>query len=83
MGDVFPGKPGVSDGFVGLGYKIERFLILGWPSPAGSLDVTWAFVLEEPKPGCTWLIARVRAGRVIAPFWAPLLALKTLVPLGI
>jgi hypothetical protein len=72
VGDVFPGKPGIKDGFVLLGYNPERFLILGWPSPAGPPAVTWAFVLEAPGPGSTRLIVRVRvSGRISPPFRAP------------
>jgi hypothetical protein len=49
-GTVYPATPGVSEGFVLLAFEPERYLILGWPSPAGQPIVTWAFVLEEPKP---------------------------------
>jgi hypothetical protein len=83
VGDVFPGKPGVTEGFVVLGYESERFLILGWPSPAGPPVVTWAFVLEEAEPGCTRLIVRVRAGEGYRPpFGLPRWAVKSIVPLG-
>jgi len=49
VGTVFPAKPGVTEGFVVLAFEPERYLILGWPSPAGPPVVTWAFILEEPK----------------------------------
>jgi hypothetical protein len=67
VGDVFPGKPGITEGFVVLGFEAERFLVLGWPSPEGIPIVTWAFVLEEPAPGCTRLIVRVRVGEGYRP----------------
>lgn len=64
VGDVFPALPGATDGFVLLAYEADRFLILGWPAPDGSLLTTWAFVLLEAPDGCsTRLIARSRAGR--------------------
>jgi hypothetical protein len=83
VGDVFPGKPGVRDGFVVLAFEAERFLILGWPSPEGPPVVSWAFVLEEPESGCTRLIVRVRAGEGYRPpFGLPQWAAQTLMPLG-
>ena len=83
VGTIYPAKPGVTDGFVLLAFEPERYLILGWPSPAGPPVVTWAFVLEEPKPGCTRLIVRVRAaGDYTPPFGLPRWTVKTLVPLG-
>jgi hypothetical protein len=82
-GTVYPATPGVSEGFVLLAFEPERYLILGWPSPAGQPIVTWAFVLEEPKPECTRLIVRVRAaGDYRPPFGLPRWTVKTLVPLG-
>jgi hypothetical protein len=83
VGDVFPGKPGVTDGFVVLEYEPERFLILGWPSPAGPPVVTWAFVLEERGLDCTRLLVRVRAGDGYRPLSGlPAWTVKSLVPLG-
>jgi hypothetical protein len=83
VGDVFPAEPGVRDGFVVLAFEAERFLILSWPSPAGPPVVSWAFVLEEPEPGCTRLIVRVRAGEGYhSPFGLPWWAVKALMPLG-
>ena len=83
VGTVFPAKPGVTEGFVVLAFEPERYLILGWPSPAGPPVVTWAFVLEEPSPGCTRLIVRVRVtGNYRPPFGLPRWTVKTLVPLG-
>jgi hypothetical protein len=83
VGDVFPAMPGVTEGFVVLGYETERFLILGWPAPAGPPVTTWSFVLEEPEPGCTRLIVRARGGdRYRPPFGLPQWTSNTLVPLG-
>ena len=83
VGTIYPAKPGVTEGFVLLAFEPERYLILGWPSPAGQPVVTWAFILEEPKPECTRLIVRVRAaGDYRPPFGLPRWTVKTLVPLG-
>jgi hypothetical protein len=83
VGELFPAQPGISEGFVVLGFEAERFLVLGWPSPEGPPIVTWAFVLEEPEPGCTRLIVRVRAGQDYRPpFGLPRWAVWSLVPFG-
>jgi hypothetical protein len=83
VGDVFPALPQLTEGFVVLQYQPERYLVLGWPSPAGPPITTWAFVLEEPEPGCTRLIVRSRADTGYRPpFGLPKWTVKTLVPLG-
>jgi hypothetical protein len=84
IGDVFPAMPGVTEGFVVLGFYAEHYLILGWPSPAGQPPMTtWAFVLEEPTPGRTRLIVRARGdARYRPPFGLPRWTVNTLVPLG-
>jgi hypothetical protein len=83
VGDVFPAMPGVTEGFVVLGYEVERYLVLGWLTPAGRSMMTWAFVLEELGPGGTRLIVRARAGADYQPpFGLPRWTLKRLVPLG-
>jgi hypothetical protein len=83
VGHVFPAKPEMRDGFVVLAFEPERFLILGWPTPAGPPAMTWAFVLEEPEPGRTRLIVRVRAGEGYQPpFGLPRWTVKSLVRLG-
>jgi Outer membrane protein beta-barrel domain len=84
LGDVFPAMPGVSEGFVVLGFHAGHYLILGWPSSAGQPPTTtWAFVLESPTPGRTRLIVRARADeRYRPPFGLPRWTTKTLVPLG-
>lgn len=84
VGDVFPALPGVTEGFVVLGFHAEHYLILGWPSPAGQPPMTtWTFVLEAPAPGRTRLIVRVRGDdRYRPPFGLPKFTVNTLVPLG-
>jgi hypothetical protein len=83
VGDVFPAMPGVTEGFVVLQYEVERYLVLGWPTPAGRPITTWAFVLEELGLKGTRLIVRVRAGAGYQPpFGMPQWSLKALVPLG-
>jgi hypothetical protein len=82
-GDIFPAMPGVTEGFVVLQCQWERYLVLGWPSAAGSPVMTWAFVLEESTPGYTRLIARARAAEGYRPpFGLPGWTVRTLVPLG-
>jgi hypothetical protein len=84
VGDVFPALPGVSEGFIVLGFHAEHYLILGWPSAGGQPPMTtWAFVLEEPRPGRTRLIVRARGDdRYRPPFGLPRWTVNTLVPLG-
>ena len=67
-GMCFPAMTGVTEGFVVLGFHAGRYLILGWPSSAGTQPITtWAFLLEEPSPGRTRLIVRVRGGNSYRP----------------
>jgi hypothetical protein len=61
-GMVFPALPGRKDGFTLLSYVHERYLIVGWQTPAGALLMTWSFVLEHRRDGATRLIVRVRGG---------------------
>jgi hypothetical protein len=61
VGSVFPALPGVNDGFTLLAIQPEHVLILGWPAPDGTTEVTWTFVLDEAA-GVTRLLVRVRAG---------------------
>jgi hypothetical protein len=84
VGDVFPALPGVTEGFIVLGFHAEHYLILGWPSAGGQPPMTtWAFVLEEPRPGRTRLIVRARGDdRYRPPFGLPRWTVNTLVPLG-
>ena len=84
VGDVFPAMPGVTEGFIVLGFHAEHYLILGWPSPAGPSPITtWAFVLDQPSPGRTRLIVRARSDdRYRPPFGLPRWTANRLVPLG-
>jgi hypothetical protein len=84
VGDVFPAMPGVTEGFIVLGFHAEHYLILGWPSSRGPDPImTWVFVLEQLEPGRTRLIVRARGGaRYRPPFGLPRWTVSTLVPLG-
>jgi hypothetical protein len=62
VGTVFPALPGIREGFVVLAFEAERYLVLGWPAPDGSVLVTWAFVLQQIGGRSTRLIVRARAG---------------------
>ena len=62
VGTIFPGLPGVTEGFIAMTVEPERVLTLGWPLPDGTPNVTWTFVLNEVDPGVTRLLVRVRAG---------------------
>jgi hypothetical protein len=62
IGTLFPGLPGITDGFRVLAYEPDKFLVLGWPDPTGTPLVSWAFVLERRGDGATRLTVRVRAG---------------------
>ena len=61
VGTVFPALPGITEGFVVLGFEQQRWLILAWPNRDGVPSVTWAFVLEPSRDGTTRLIVRARA----------------------
>lgn len=62
IGTLFPALPGVSEGFVVLGFQPLRWLLLGFPNADGSPAVTWAFVLEPCSCGSTRLLVRARGG---------------------
>jgi hypothetical protein len=62
IGTLFPALPGVTEGFTVLAIEPERLLMLGWPAPDGTPEVTWTFFLEETAPGITRLLVRVRGG---------------------
>jgi len=74
VGMIFPAVPGAIDGFTLLAFETERFLVLGWVSPAGARLMTWAFVLDDADDGATRLIVRARGGRGYRfhglPWWA-------------
>ena len=71
VGSVFPALPGVKDVFVVAQYEPERSLVLSWQLPNGKHQTTWAFVLEEPRPGQTRLIVRGRAASGYRPLDLP------------
>ena len=62
IGTIFPALPGVTEGFTVLAIEHERMLMLGWPAPDGTPEVTWTFVLDEVAPGVTRLLVRARGG---------------------
>ena len=62
IGAIFPGLPGVTEGFTLLAIEHERVLTLGWLAVDGTPEVTWTFVLDEVAPGVTRLLVRVRGG---------------------
>jgi len=62
IGTIFPALPHVTEGFTVLAIEPERMLVLGWPAPDGTADVTWTFVLDCASPGVTRLLVRVRGG---------------------
>ena len=71
VGAVFPALPGATDVFVVAQYEPERSLVLAWRLPDGKYQTTWAFVLEEPQPGCTRLIVRGRVAPGYRPYGLP------------
>jgi hypothetical protein len=60
-GMVFQALPDVKDGFVLLAFVTERYLVLGWRGPGGTVRVTWTFILREIDQQSTRLIVRARA----------------------
>ncbi len=80
VGSVFPALPGVKDVFVVAQLEAEHYLVLAWRSPGGEYFTTWAFVLEEPQPGITRLIARGHVGPDYHPFGLPLWVARLIAP---
>jgi hypothetical protein len=82
IGMIFPALPGVTDGFTLLAFEPERFLVLGWTTPAGTRLMTWAFVLEDADDGSTRLIVRARGGPEYGshrlPWWASKLIVRVI-----
>jgi hypothetical protein len=62
VGTIFPALPGMKEGFTLLALEHERALVLGFVSPAGATEVTWAFHLVQTAPGVTRLVVRARGG---------------------
>ncbi|HET7456813.1 MAG TPA: hypothetical protein VFJ74_04095 [Gemmatimonadaceae bacterium] len=84
VGTVMPWLPGATEGFSVMRVERPRCIVLGAvPPEGGPPPMTWAFVLEEPRPGTTRLIARARArAGYKPPFGLPRWTLKTVVPWG-
>src|SRR4030095_9372465 len=57
----------------------ERMLMLGWPAPNGTVEVTWTFVLEDVPHGGTRLLVRVRGGPGYRFYGLPLLLTRLVV----
>jgi hypothetical protein len=79
IGSIFPALPGVTDGFTLLAVDPERMLTLGWLTPDGTPQVTWAFLLEEISPGVTRLLVRARGGPGYRFHGLPLLLTRVVV----
>jgi hypothetical protein len=79
-----PAVPGMTEGCTVLRVAPERVLVIGWLPPSGGPPMTmWSFVIDEPEPGCTRLLVRVRASADYhPPFGLPDWAVSSLVPWG-
>jgi len=82
VGTVLPALPGIKDAFVVIRCEPEHDLVLSWRSASGTYLTTWAFVLEEPKPGLTRLLVRGRVGPGYRPYGLPLWVIKLTAPLA-
>jgi len=76
---IFPAAPGMTEGFTLLAIEPERMLLLGWPAPDGTPEVTWTFVLDEVAPGVTRLLVRARGGPGYRFHGLPLLLTRVIV----
>ena len=79
VGTIFPALPHVTDGFVVLAIEHERLLMLGWPAPNGTPEVTWTFYLNDVAPGMTRLLVRARGGPGYRFHGLPLLVTRVVV----
>lgn len=77
-GTIFPALPGVKDAFTVIRSEPPNVLVLSWKTPSGGYFTTWAFVLEEPRPGLTRLLVRGRVGHDYRPFGLPQAVAKPL-----
>jgi hypothetical protein len=75
VGDIFPALPGITQGFVLLAVEPERFLVLGWRNPDGTIMVTWAFVLEC-REDTTRLVVRARYHLPDRSGWPPIFVVR-------
>ncbi len=82
VGDVFPFVSGSPDGFVVFACAPGRSLLLVALGANGAPVVTWAFVLEPVRGGCTRLLVRVRASKAYQFHGLPSWLLKRIVPPG-
>lgn len=65
-GDVLPGTPGASEGFVVEQVDPPRTLVLVWPAPGDGCAASWTFVLRPSKDGArTRLLVRARLSRAV------------------
>jgi proline iminopeptidase len=71
VGSIFPALPGAKDVFVVAQLEQEHSLVLAWRLPDGKFQTTWAFILEEPRPGQTRLIVRGRVAPGYRPYGLP------------
>ncbi len=71
VGSVLPALPGVTDVFLVVQCAQDHSLVLAWKLPSGKYQTTWAFVLEQPEPGQTRLIARGRVAPDYRPYGLP------------
>jgi hypothetical protein len=71
VGTVFPALPGAKDVFVVAECEPEKNRVLSWRLPDGKHQTTWAFILEEPRPGETRLIVRGRVAPGYRPYGMP------------
>src|SRR5208337_1466377 len=70
-GMIFPALPGAKDVFVVAQCETGKSLVLAWQLPSGRYQTTWAFVIEEPKPGQTRLLVRGRVASGYRPYGLP------------
>jgi proline iminopeptidase len=71
VGSIFPALPGAKDVFVVAQLEQEHSLVLAWRLPDGKFQTTWAFTLEEPRPGQTRMIVRGRVAAGYRPYGLP------------
>jgi hypothetical protein len=71
VGSIFPALPGAKDVFVVAQLEQEHSLVLAWRLPDGKFQTTWAFTLEEPRPGQTRMIVRGRVASGYRPYGLP------------
>ncbi len=80
VGDVLPGTPDGTPGFVVASVDPPRELVLEWPGRSGGgPTATWSFVLRaSPDGGRTRLLVRARLSRAVLRAPAPAGAVRTI-----